>query len=470
MAFEHATASALRSSIGEGGVADEAYEAALADVGAALGRFREAVSQAARVPAPGQGRAPRPALLRLAADALQAAASRPAAPARSLFAKPAGRAAAPEPTSADLPPGVAEAARRLAEEGVTDVVVLSGGSTLGAQVTAQLKDYGVPALGVLAPPPRAHFLDGLDPRTVGAVLRRLPLTATRFLAVSGEGGEGGAVMQAIAALEALKRAGLGAAIPQTVVAVVEPAGAGGLGGLRSLVQAHGGVVLEHDQDPPEASSPLGAAGFAALSPTGLLPAAALGLDVSALRRGAFEALRSGLDAAASPRDCAPAAGAALNLAAMRTGRSVAVMAPHADRLALFSRWWAQLWTDALGPGGAASLPLAAPGPADARAQLFYAAGPADKLFTVVTVEPGSDDPPLPGGGPGTDPAADLLAALAHAGRPARRIRLPRLDEAALGALMAHMMLETALVADALGLRPFEGPSAPEPAAPEPAAS
>jgi glucose-6-phosphate isomerase len=63
-------------------------------------------------------------------------------------------------------------------------------------------------------------------------------------------------------------------------------------------------------------------------------------------------------------------------------------------------------------------------------------------------------------------AGDLVAAqsqalpeaLARAGRPVRTFDLARLDEASLGALMMHMMLETILAAHLMGVDPFDQPA------------
>jgi glucose-6-phosphate isomerase len=48
--------------------------------------------------------------------------------------------------------------------------------------------------------------------------------------------------------------------------------------------------------------------------------------------------------------------------------------------------------------------------------------------------------------------------LVDAGRPVREIRLPRLDEHSLGALLQHFMLETALAAELLGLDAYDQPA------------
>ena len=83
----------------------------------------------------------------------------------------------------DLEPTRAAAARL--KRDATDVVFLgTGGSSLGGQTLAQLKDYAVPGAGRFADGPRAHFLDNLDPITFEHVLNRLPLASTRFVAIS----------------------------------------------------------------------------------------------------------------------------------------------------------------------------------------------------------------------------------------------------------------------------------------------
>src|SRR3954464_11854804 len=100
------------------------------------------------------------------------------------------------------------AAARL-RDGASDVVFLgTGGSSLGGQTLAQLKDYAVPGLGRFAEAPRVHLLDNLDPQTFGRLLEVLPLATSRFVAISKSGGTAETLMQAIAVLSGLDRAGL----------------------------------------------------------------------------------------------------------------------------------------------------------------------------------------------------------------------------------------------------------------------
>jgi len=112
---------------------------------------------------------------------------------------------------------------------------------------------------------------------------------------------------------------------------------------------------------------------------------------------------------------------------------------------------------------------------DQHSQLqLYLDGPDDKMFTVITQDlegRGARVPPDLAKIAGAEYLAghttgDLLAAeqeatieslLAQA-RPVRRIAVSRVDEAALGALMAHFMLETVMAAFLLGVDAFDQPA------------
>ena len=156
--------------------------------------------------------------------------------------------------------------------------------------------------------------------------------------------------------------------------------------------------------------------------------------------------------------------------ARERGIRAQVMMPYSDRLGRFAAWFAQLWAESLGKGGQGTAPIACLGPVDQHSQLqLFMDGPHEHLITVVRT-------PTAGTGPRMDAdladaaglsylagrtAGDLVAAqaealpqaLARAGRPVRTFDLARLDEASLGALMMHMMLETILAAGLDGRRP-----------------
>jgi len=136
------------------------------------------------------------------------------------------------PEKADDIPAIKSAATRLSA-GATDFVFLgTGGSSLGGQTVAELAGCGVPGLGAWRDGPRLHFMDNLDADTYASLLARLPLAATRFVAISKSGGTGETLMQAIAALASVRAAGLAGKAHELFFGITEPAVAGRRNGLR----------------------------------------------------------------------------------------------------------------------------------------------------------------------------------------------------------------------------------------------
>lgn len=418
---------ALESGVGVGGVPDAAFERALADLAPALTRL-QAQARDGSLP-----------LLGLPAD------------------------------TADLPPVHAAASRLKA--GATDILVLgTGGSSLGGQTLAQLADYGVSGLSQFMPDPRVHFIDNLDPQTYAELLARLPLKTTKIIAISKSGGTGETLLQCIAAIGAMRAAGLDdAAIGARFQGLSEPAKPGRLHPLRALLAPFGAPFLEHH-------TAVGGR-YSVLTNCGLLPAAALGLDIAALRAGAARAVAPVL-AGAGVRETPAALGAALHLAAMRSGKNIAVLMPYADRLALLTRWWMQLWAESLGKDGQGTQPVGALGPVDQHSQQqLYLAGPKDRFFTVITVGARDKGPRIDAGlaaSIGQDDFAgktigDLVAAqgvamidtFARNGCAVRRFHLDAIDEAVHGEMLMHFMLETILTGYAMGVDPFDQPAVEE---------
>jgi glucose-6-phosphate isomerase len=215
--------------------------------------------------------------------------------------------------------------------------------------------------------------------------------------------------------------------------------------------------------------------FSVLSNVGLLPAALAGLDIAAIRNGAAVALAPVL-AGKAAAEVPAALGAALAVAlAEGNGKSLSVLMAYADRLQQFTRWYVQLWAESLGKNGKGTTPLAARGPADQHSQLqLFIGGPRDKLFTLVTTAMAGAGPRIDAdlaadaGEPGMagKTMGDLVAAqgrataetLANNGCPVRTIHVPKLDEAALGELLMHFMLETIIAAHLLGVNAFDQPA------------
>ncbi len=178
----------------------------------------------------------------------------------------------------------------------------------------------------------------------------------------------------------------------------------------------------------------------------------------------------------SPFAFPPAVGAAVAVALTRErGIRTHVMMPYTDRLGRFSHWFVQLWAESLGKDGQGTAPIACVGPLDQHSQLqLFMDGPHEHLISIVRLPTSGIGPKLPAdlaakagvGYLAGKTVGDLVAAQSHAvpealgraGRPVRTFDLDRLDEASLGALMMHCMLETILAARLMGVDPFDQPA------------
>ena len=362
-----------------------------------------------------------------------------------------------------------EALAALTKDARTLVFFGTGGSSLGGQTLAQLGGWGIPGddgNGGQRDRPRTRFYDNLDARTLERALSSLDLGTTRFVIISKSGNTPETLVQTIAAIEAVRAAGLGARIPALFLGLTEPRSKA-TNGLRDLCEALSIPTLPHDPN-------IGGR-FSALTNVGLLPALARGLDVEALRDGAGSVVKALLEARA-PQDFAPAVGAAVAIGlAKERGVKVSVMLPYSDRLSRFAAWYVQLWGESLGKNGEGTTPVAALGPVDQHSQLqLYLDGAPQHFITVVRENCAGSGPRvsadlakiahaeyLSGHATGDLVAAQQKAipeALLAAGRPVRTIDLERLDERALGALLMHFMLETILAGHLLGVDPFDQPA------------
>lgn len=368
---------------------------------------------------------------------------------------------------------LAEAALdRLCEGGRTLVFFGTGGSSLGGQVVAQLGGWFIPGEEMQGQKrrPRTRFYDNLDPRTLEKTLGHLDLAQTRFVVISKSGNTPETLVQALAALQAVIDAGLEARIPELFLGITEPATTGSENGLRAVFEAHGIPMLDHEP---------GVGGrFSVLTNVGMLPALARGLDANAFRTGA-RAVVEGLLGTEVAGEFAPAVGAAAAVGLTRDhGIRAHVMMPYTDRLGRFAHWFAQLWAESLGKGGAGTTPVAALGPVDQHSQLqLYLDGPHDHMITLLCQSARGIGPKIDQSlarTAGIDflagrTAGDLVAAqqqacaqaLIEAGRPVRTIDIETLDESTLGGLMMHFMLETILAAHLFGVDPYDQPAVEE---------
>ncbi|ODA67209.1 Glucose-6-phosphate isomerase [Methyloligella halotolerans] len=217
-----------------------------------------------------------------------------------------------------------EAFEKLTEGAKTIVFFGTGGSSLGGQTIAQLGGWDIPGDngGRSGPNPRTRFYDNLDARTLERALANLDLETTRFILISKSGGTPETLVQSMAALQAVRHAGLEDKADQLFLGLTEPAQDGKKNGLRDLCDAFGIPTLPHDT---------GIGGrFSALTNTGLLAALARGIDPVEIREGAGQVI-SALMSDKNPRDFAPAIGAALQIGlAKEKGVKATIMLPYSD--------------------------------------------------------------------------------------------------------------------------------------------
>ncbi len=352
---------------------------------------------------------------------------------------------------------VAEAYR----ESFDEVLVLGmGGSSLGGQTLATLSDPR------RSSGPRLRFLANVDPHSFETLLEGSDLARLGLIVISKSGGTAETMAQFLVLLQRLREAQGDTDLARRITVISDP----GDNPLRRIAARFGLPCLDHE-------AAVGGR-FSVLTNVGLLPTMIAGLDAAAVRAGAEEALGRSLSAA-QPADSPAALGAAISVGLLNE-RHIAqsVLMPYADRLASLSQWYRQLWAESLGKDGKGTTPIDALGTVDQHSQLqLYLAGPRDKMFTLVRLA-------TEGEGPAVDPAlvadsplaylggrrlGDLMAAMARAtadtlannGRPVRVFALDRLDEAVLGGLFAHFMLETLITADLLGVDPFGQPAVEE---------
>ena len=335
------------------------------------------------------------------------------------------------------------------------VILGTGGSSLGAQVLAQI--HGGLTLAGASIGPELIFADNLDADSYAALLAG-DLADMRFLVISKSGNTAETLMQFGGAIIALEAAGHSPA--QHMAALTGPHD----NALRRLSADYGLHVLDH-------SEAIGGR-FSVLTNVGLLPALWAGCDIGQIRAGAAAQVDALM--AQSADENIAARGAATQWAHMQAGRMVSVMMPYADRLERLSFWYRQLWAESLGKQGLGSLPANALGPVDQHSQMqLYLGGPDDKFYTLITHPTRGRGPQIPDSWAAEPEVSGLIGrqmgdlveaearasydTLVAAGRPVRLIEMAAINAFEIGGLLMHFMLETILTADIMQIDAFDQP-------------
>lgn len=214
--------------------------------------------------------------------------------------------------------------------------------------------------------------------------------------------------------------------------------------------------------------------FSVLTPVGLLPLAAAGVDIRAVLSGAhamMERLRDpGADGVATN---AALAYAAYRNAAYRRGAKIEVLASYIPRLATLSEWWKQLFGESEGKSRKGIFPASVNLTTDLHSLgQWLQDGERIVCETVVDVLRAVDltIPASSGADDGFEQLTDRplhdvnrtvlrAALLAHAdgGVPCARLEVPKIDAATVGALIYFFEYACGVSAYLLGVNPFDQP-------------
>lgn len=210
--------------------------------------------------------------------------------------------------------------------------------------------------------------------------------------------------------------------------------------------------------------------FSGLSPVGLLPMAAAGVDIRALAEGA-KAMRREL-LAASPRDNLALRYACLRNLLHQKGYALELLAAFEPRLAGFFKWWIQLFAESEGKDGKGLFPVCADYSEDLHSMGQYVQEGRSILFeTFLSVkEKDGDLAPRADGVrdgfgyldgqdfDGLNRAAFRATQRAHSQKlPCLTLEVDRLDEWHMGALLYFFFCACYLSGSILGVNPFDQP-------------
>lgn len=347
-----------------------------------------------------------------------------------------------------------------------EMVVLGiGGSSLGGRALCT-------ALAPKPAPMRVHFVDNIDPRTFGELLGRVDLEGTCFNVVSKSGNTLETAAQFLVIRDMLRGRFGKKGYQERVIVTTDPDS----GPLRAIAEREGLQTLPLPRD-------VGGR-FSVLSPVGLFPAAAAGVDVSSVLDGA----RAMMDRCSTDTVLTnPAALLATlhYLADREVNRRIHVLWAYADCLRPFTEWYAQLWAESLGKKLSLNgteihngpTPMWAVGATDQHSLLqLFMEGPEDKVISFLHVTdhqahleaPPASDVPEFGFLGGVDLGALLDAerkgveqALMDVGRPTIRVTLPSINPRSMGELF-YLYEHAAAFAGALyGIDPFDQPGVEE---------
>jgi transaldolase/glucose-6-phosphate isomerase len=309
-------------------------------------------------------------------------------------------------------------ARRVKGQKFTDAVVLGmGGSSLGPEVLARTFP---PKNGF----PRLHVLDSTDPAQVRALENAVEIGKTLFIVSSKSGGTTEPNVMKDYFYDRVAKAIGKDKTGHRFIAVTDPGSS-----LEKVAIKEGFARVFHGE-------PTIGGRYSVLSPFGLVPAAAAGIDVRKLIENALHMVRScGADVPPSENPGVQL-GLAMGLAGLE-GRDKVTILPS-PKIADFGAWAEQLIAESTGKDGKGLIPIEGEPLGDVS---LYG---NDRFFIDIRVQ-GDDEA-------GHD---ERLTALEQAGHPVARIVMKSIDH--IGQEFFRWEMATAVAGAVLGINPFNQP-------------
>ncbi len=213
--------------------------------------------------------------------------------------------------------------------------------------------------------------------------------------------------------------------------------------------------------------------FSVLTPVGLLPLAAGGVDIAELVRGAQDMAKITNESVAFDENPSAIYAAVRNLL-YKDGKKIEILASYEPKLLYFSEWWKQLYGESEGKDGIGIFPASVTLSADLHSMGQYIQEGERILFeTVISVEKPAnklcieaDEQDLDGLNflagrriSEVNAMAELGVAIAHVdgGVPNIRITIPEINEYYIGGLIYFFERACGISGYLLGVNPFDQP-------------
>lgn len=213
--------------------------------------------------------------------------------------------------------------------------------------------------------------------------------------------------------------------------------------------------------------------FSVLTPVGLLPLAAAGVDIRALVRGAQE-MEKATDAKIPFDENPSAIYAATRNALYRNGKKIEILGSYEPQLQYINEWWKQLYGESEGKEGKGIFPASVTLTADLHSMGQYIQEGERTLFeTIISVKEPAHEVKIEADAENLDGLnfmagkrisevnrmAELGVQLAHVdgGVPNIRLQIPRIDAQTVGGLLYFFEKACGISGYLLGVNPFDQP-------------